>query len=205
MASKPPPIVAELGRPETPQEAADRKAAASARRRSNQTSFNLLIATIASLGIVLLLVLVVVRPAPEPAPPIDVQALAAQSGADVVAPELPDGWTANLAQIQTVGGVRTWRIGLITADVQFIALNQGIAANETWLANAIKGASATGSISIGGLDWITYDRRDDGDVGNYAFVMSTQFGDDTIVLNGTASDAEFEALASAVASAVGRR
>src|SRR5207342_1416059 len=56
------PIVAELGRAETPAETAERKAKASAKRRSNQTAINLVIALVASLGLVLLVVLVVVRP-----------------------------------------------------------------------------------------------------------------------------------------------
>ena len=79
MAGNEPRIVAELGRPETPQETADRRAAAAAKRRSNQTVFNLVIATVASLGVVLLLVLVVVRPDPGPAEPIDVAAIAADA------------------------------------------------------------------------------------------------------------------------------
>ena len=71
MAGKQPAIVAELGRPETPEETAARKAENSRKRRANQTAFNLIVATIASLGIVLFLVVVVVRPNPEPAPGIE--------------------------------------------------------------------------------------------------------------------------------------
>ena len=59
MAGKQPAIVAELGRPETPEETAARKAENSRKRRANQTAFNLIVATIASLGIVLFLVVVV--------------------------------------------------------------------------------------------------------------------------------------------------
>ena len=79
MAGKQPAIVAELGRPETPEETAARKAENSRKRRANQTAFNLIVATIASLGIVLFLVVVVVRPNPEPAPGIEYVTIAAQS------------------------------------------------------------------------------------------------------------------------------
>lgn len=205
MAAREPRIVAELGRPETPEEAADRKAAASQRRRANQTAFNLVIATLASLGIVLLLVLVVVRPAPEPAPPVDYETIAVQSGVDVVAPELPDTWSANSARIETVGGVRTWTIGFITPATQFIALDEGLDANDTWLAAAVHNATATGSATVGGLDWTTYDRRNDSEAGNHAFAMSAEIGDHIIVLHGTADDAEFQTLAAAVASEVSGR
>ena len=57
-----PRVVAELGRPETPDETAARKAASSRAHRENQTAFNLVIAIVVSVGIVVLLVLVVVRP-----------------------------------------------------------------------------------------------------------------------------------------------
>ena len=56
------PIVAELGRAETPEETAARKAAATARHRGNRSVFSLIFALLASFGIVAFLVLVVVRP-----------------------------------------------------------------------------------------------------------------------------------------------
>ena len=202
MAAKPPAVVAELGRPETPEETAQRKAAASQRRKANQTALNLVLATLASLGIVAFLVFVVVRPAPEPAAPIDYVAVAAQSGQPVLAPELPDTWTANSARIETVGGVTTWTIGFVTPADQFIALDQGLRANETWLAGAVENAQPTGSVRIDGHDWSLYDRRGEADTGNHAFSMSTEVGDDVIVLHGTADDAEFETLATAIGKAV---
>lgn len=200
MARKPPAIVAELGRPETPEEAAERKAAASARRRSNQTALNLVIATVASLLIVAFLVVVVVRPAPAPTEPIDFGAIAAETGAGVVAPELPSTWRANDARFETTQGVRTWYIGFITPETQFIALNQGLDANPTWLAATLEDARATGTTRIAGLEWTVYDRRDSGEPGNHAFALSTEVEGSTIVLHGTADDAEFAALAESVAA-----
>lgn len=205
MALREPAVVAELGRPETSEETAERKAIASARRRSNQTAFNLVVATAASLLVVLLLVFVVVRPTPAPRDPIDYQSLAAASGEAVLAPELPDTWVANAARLETSGGIRTWTIGFITPSTQYLALEQGLEANPTWLSQAVDGAGATGSVRIAGLDWITYDRRNTGDPGNYAFSMSTELQGSTIVLHGTAPDEEFELFAEAVADAAGVR
>src|SRR5688500_11645950 len=125
---KRPAIVAELGRPETPQETADRKAATSRKHRANQTLLNLVVALVASLAIVLFLVLVVVRPASAPVDPVDYVAVAAdaQAGATepLIAPVLPPGWYANDARFGTTAEVATWYIGLITPSTQFIALNQ---------------------------------------------------------------------------------
>jgi hypothetical protein len=203
MAPREPAVVAELGRPETPEETARRKAEASARRRSNQTVFNLVVATAASLLIVLFLVVVVVRPSAPPRPPVDYQAIAAEAGVAAIAPRLPDTWTANAAELETVGGVRTWSIGFLTPEGQFIALEQGLDANPTWLAQAVDGVAATGSTRVGGLEWSVYDDRDAQDPGNYAFSMSAETDRGIVVLHGTASDAEFALLAEAVAAETG--
>lgn len=206
MAQRTPRIVAELGRPETPEETARRKAENSRRHRANQTLLNLVVALVASLGIVLFLVVVVVRPDPGAAKPVDYPAAAAeaQGGASepLIVPTLPDGWYSNAARYEKVSEVPTWYVGFVTPLNQFIALNQGIDANPTWQAAVLDDADQTGSTTIDGITWTTYDRRDVSDPGNFAFSMTTVIGGSTIVLHGTAVDSEFETLASAIAAEV---
>lgn len=198
------PIVAELGRAETPDEIADRKAAASAKRRANQTPLNLVFALLASLGVVALVVLVVVRPSSIPRDPIDYAAVAAdaQDSVDVplVAPDLPEGWTANRAELETStgDGIESWQIGLLTPGQQYIGLVQGVRVDQRWVSEQTGNAEATDRATIGDRVWQIYDRRDLDDPGNLAYAMTTTEGDSTIVLGGTATDAEFEVLAEAV-------
>lgn len=202
MAEKQPAIVAELGRPETPQETAARKAENSRKHRANQTLFNLLIALVATLAIVLFLVVVVVRPTPEAAPSIDYAGIAAeaQGGASepLVVPDLPEGWGANAARFERRAEVLTWYIGFITPSTQFIALNQGIDANPTWQATVLNSAESTGTTTIDGTSWTVYDQRTADDPGNFAYSMATTIGESTFILHGTASDAEFATLAASV-------
>ncbi|MEO5921389.1 MAG: DUF4245 family protein [Pseudolysinimonas sp.] len=198
------PIVAELGRAETPDEIADRKAAASARRRSNQTALNLVFALLASLGVVALIVLVVVRPSSIARDPIDYTAVAAnaQGAVDVplVAPVLPGGWTANRAELVTGqnDGIDSWQIGLLTPGEQYIGLVQGVRVDQRWVSDQTASAESTDTVTIGDHRWLVYDRRDVQDPGILAYVMTTVSGDSTIVLGGTASDVEFGVLADAV-------
>lgn len=200
------PIVAELGRAETPDEIADRKAAASAKRRSNQTAVNLVLALLASLGVVALVVLVVVRPDSIERDPVDYAAVAAdaQGAVDVplVVPDLPQGWTANRAELETGqgDGIDSWQIGLLTPGEQYIGLVQGIRADPRWVSEQTANAEATDRITIGDRVWTVYDRRNAEDPGNLAYALTTVEGDSTIVLGGTASDAEFEVLADAVSA-----
>lgn len=207
-----PPVVAELGRPETPQETAERKAQTSRRHREGQTFLNLALALIASLIVVLVTVLVVVRPDPPAREPIDYQAIAAEADAGVTlaAPSLPEGWSANAATYTATpaDGVANWYVGLITPKDQFVALRQGVDANPTWVSNQLAGRSATGSTVIDGVTWQVYDHRLAKDVGNLAYAMTTTGPADesgrtsSFVLFGTASDDEFEVLASALAPAM---
>jgi len=201
---KRPAVVAELGRPETPAEAAARRAAYSRKRRANQTVLNLALALGASLLIVVFLVTVVVRPEVAPDPGVNWAETAAEasagSGVELIAPVLPPGWTANDARFEEKAGLPTWSIGFLTPAQQFIGMNQGIDGNPTWLASVLRDADESGSITIDTVRWTIYDRRDVESPGNYAYAMSTELEGSTIALYGTAPTEEFELLAASIAA-----
>lgn len=198
------PIVAELGRPETPDETAARKAETSRKHRANQTLLNLVVALLGSLAVVLFLVLVVVRPAPAPTEGIDYATVASQAQSEtaepLLSPVLPPGWSANDARFQTTQQVPTWYIGFLTPGVQYIGLDQGIGANATWQAALLENAAPTDTVTIEGVEWTVYDQRDSDDPGNYAYSLATTRGDSTVLLHGTGSDDEFALLATAIAA-----
>ncbi|QUW19724.1 DUF4245 family protein [Agrococcus sp. Marseille-Q4369] len=207
MSPKQPRIVAELGRPETPEETAARKAAASRRHRENQTFSNLLVAIAACLGVVLVMVLVVLRPSPPPREPVDVAAAAASAeasvGATLIAPVLPEGFDSNAAEIRVgADGVTTWYAGYVTPAEQFVSFTQALDANPTWLLTATDGAPQTGERTVGGLTWTEHDQRDADDPGNFAFVLTTEHDASTVVIAGTAADDEIQAFAEAVSASL---
>lgn len=184
------------------EEVAAIKAENSRAHRAAQTVRNLLWALAATLLVVLFLVFVVVRPDPAPREPVDYATIAAQAQGDlatgIVAPVLPEGWEANEAALRTAGDIPVWYIGFVTPDQQFIALNQGVDANPTWVDNLLDSAATTGTRVIDGLTWTVYDRRDADDPGNLAYALVTDHEESTFVLYGTASDTEFETLATAM-------
>ena len=201
---KPPRIVAELGRPETPEETAARKAENSRKHRANQTLRNLIYSLIATLVVVLVLVAVVVRPNPEARGTVDYHQVAADaqvdSAVDLADPELADAWSANDASLTTsADGISTWYVGFITPESQFISLKQGIAANETWVSQQLEQLAPTSVTEVGGLTWDVYDDRDGDDPGNLAYSLVTTVDGTSYVLSGTADDAEFTELATQIA------
>src|SRR6478735_6355945 len=99
-SDKPPAVVAELGRPETPEETAARKAQNSANHRNRQTVNNLVYSLLATLALVAVIVLVVPRGNPTAdAPAIDYAKVAQEAqGSEpdpLLVPKLPAGWKAN--------------------------------------------------------------------------------------------------------------
>ncbi|MDY1003305.1 DUF4245 domain-containing protein [Curtobacterium sp. CFBP9011] len=204
------PIVAELGRPETAEETWARKDTARRARREHQTAFNLVLALIASLGIVLFLVAVVVRPDQAVDRSVDYRQVAQQadvSGAELLVPDLPSSYTSNNAEYQSgsARGVAVWTIGLLTPDKQYIGMHQGIDANDTWVADQLDQKQATGSRSIAGTKWTVYDRRDEGKgAGNNLYALVTTSGKDTVVLAGTADQKSFTTVATAVGEELDR-
>ncbi|MFP7761027.1 DUF4245 domain-containing protein [Marisediminicola sp. LYQ134] len=202
--AKTPRVVAELGRPETPEETAARKAENSRKHRANQTVINLVLALAASLAIVLLLVLVVVRPDLPAREPVDYGAIAEQAQPAVdeplADPDLPEGWTANSATIEATPDVTEWYIGFITPSTEFIGFRQGVDADATWVSNQVDDRSSTGEVELGGLDWTIFDYRERRDVGNLAYSMVATSGDSRLVIYGSADDTEFATLATALAA-----
>lgn len=197
------PVVAELGRPETPEETAARKAETSRKHRANQTLLNLVVALLASLAIVVFLVVVVVRPAPAPSPSVDYATVATEAQAEtaepLLSPELPAGWSANDARFEKTEQVPTWYIGFLTPGEQYIGLDQGIGGNATWQAALLDDAEQTGTVTIEGIEWAVYDQRSSSDPGNFAYSLATTRGESTVLLHGTASDEEFAVLATTIA------
>lgn len=196
-------IVAELGRPETLEETAARKAENSRAHRANQTTRNLILALLASLGLVLFVVLVVVRPSTNLVKPVDYHAVAAQAQQTVdeklAAPTLPKGWSANDAELKAdTGKTVDWYVGLITPKQQFIAIEQGIDTGNTWFGALIGKAPVTGHVTIDGIRWTVYNQRQSSDAGNFQYSIAATVSGSNLVLHGSADNAEFSQLATAI-------
>jgi len=204
-------VVAELGRPETPQETAARKATSSRLHRERQTVNNLVLSLLATLGIVVVIVLMVPRNNPHTVGnPVNWKSVAAQ-GAGVepdplLSPDLPKGWTANAAELRqgSTGGVDDWHIGFISPSQQYVGLDQGFKANPTWADDQLDQIRATGSTTIDGVHWVVYDNRDgQSQSTDVTYGLVATHGASTVVLSGTAKVSEFDTIARAIAPELG--
>ncbi len=200
-----PAVVAELGRPETPEETAERKAQNSRNHRTRQTVNNLVLSLVATVALVALIVIFVPRGQPPSTPAVDYATMAAQAqGAEpdpLVTPKLPTGWTSNAAELRTrtPDGVDAWYIGLITPAKEYIGVMQGFKANDSWLATQVDRTLVSSTKTICGLQWDVYDNRNSGQHnGNVDYALATKAGSSTVVVFGTAQNPEFDTVANAL-------
>lgn len=192
MKSSTPRIVAELGRPETPEETAARKAEASRVYRSSQTVRHLVAALLVTLAVVAVVVFAVPRGEPAPRDPIDVAAVAQQiqdaEGRTVIVPDAPADWVVNRASVAG-DATRVWTI-VYAPENGFVNVAQGFDAGPAWPAQLLGGATADDTVTIDGVEWQTYTIRDPSLTGNISQAMSTTAGADTIVVYGGGIDRE---------------
>ncbi|MCS5715286.1 DUF4245 domain-containing protein [Herbiconiux sp. CPCC 205716] len=207
-----PRVVAELGRPETPDETAARKAEQSRLYRDRKTLRNLLYALLVSVGLVAAIILLVPRPEESLLQCVDYQEVAANAQSSMpvplAAPELPGGWQSNAAEVRsgTADGVLSWYVGLITPSKQYVGLTQAVDANPTWLADQVARGLASGTVALDGVDWTIYDNRDragsSDSVGNAEYALTAESGATTYVVFGTAEPDEIQQVAAALAANV---
>lgn len=210
---KPPAVVAELGRPETPAETAARKAENSRLYRERKTVNNLVLSLIVCLGLVFVIVLIVPQDSGGYADrSVDAQQLAAEAapsaGRDLAAPDVDASWKAKQAALTGDSSVTRWQINYTTADEAYAAVVQAFTGDgspvaETWIAEQLEGKAATGTEELGGLTWTVYDHTgDDPDASNVLFGMQTEWQGDTILVYGTDTPGTIRVLATQVAQSL---
>ncbi|GGH38476.1 DUF4245 domain-containing protein [Microbacterium album] len=201
-----PRVVAELGRPETPEETAARKAANSRAYRQSQSLRNLIVALAVTLGVVAIMIWGVPRGDPGERPSVDPAPVAAMAedayDRTVVVPDVPagDGWRVNLAEV-TPGSPASWNIVYVPGDTSFLRFAQGFDADATWAAQVLGGTAPSDDVVIDGITWQVYDvdpRRN----ANISYALGTQAGDDHVLLYGTSSPEKTAEVAGMIASQV---
>lgn len=194
-------VVAHLGRAETPQEAADRKAESSRRYRSSKTFRNLIAALLVTVAVVLVVVAAVPRGEPAPRPGPDVPALAADIerdlGRPVLSPSLGEGWRVNQASTEGVGGTEAWTMVYVrSGESGFLRVAQGFEADEAWVGQVLDGTRSTETVDIDGITWNVYRPSNPSGTGNIDYALATPAGPDHVLVYGDAAP-ETAALAAA--------
>lgn len=208
-AKRPPREVAELGRPETPEETAERKARDSALYRQRKTVNNLVLSLIVSLAMVVVIVLAVPRGNYESTRSVDVAALAEAAadtaGMPLAVPTVPQDWNATQAELRSSANdqVSFWYVGYLTPGEQFAAFKQALNANPTWIAAQLEDRTATGVETRNGVEWTLYEYPElSPDNTNTRYGLTTELNEITYIVYGTADKSRIWQLADALMQSV---
>jgi hypothetical protein len=199
-------IVAELGRPETPEETAARKAEFSRTYRASKTIRNLVAALLATLAVVAVVIFGVPRGQPAPQPTIDVAAEASALSdtlqRPVVVAEVPDDWRVNAATFED-RGVSEWVVAYAPpGDTGFVNVAQGFDADEAWVTEIVAGNRVSATTEIDGVTWDEYRIDDPARAGNVSYALATAAGADRIVVYGDASADTAAAVAASLSAGI---
>ena len=199
-------VVAELGRPETPDETAARKAESSRVYRSSQTFRNLIAAIIVTVVVVFIVIFGVPRgelPERESIDPAPIAEQASESlGRSVIVPAVPSDWRVNIAEVSSDGGSSSWSIAYVPDDEGFIRFAQAFDTDELWARSALAGTAPTETLQIEGVEWDVFEPADPSRAANISYALGTQAGADYVLLYGAVSPEQAAELATIVASDV---
>ena len=188
-----PRIAAHLGRPETPEETAARKAENSKNYRQSQSFKNLIFALVVSLAIVAVVYFIVPRGEVDNAPQPNVEEIASQVADQyertVISPDAPEGWTKNIAEIEP-GSPSIWTVNFNSipdAGHAYVRFSQAFDATELWATQELRGTEPTGTVTAGGVEFTEYVVKDPSSTSNISYALGVQAGTDYVLLYGSAS------------------
>jgi hypothetical protein len=195
-------VVAELGRPETPDETAARKAESSRVYRSSQTFRNLIAAIIVTVVVVFIVIFGVPRgelPERESIDPAPIAEQATESlGRSIIVPAVPADWRVNIAEVSSDGGSSSWSIAYVPDDEGFIRFAQAFDTDEAWARTALAGSAPTDTLQIDGVEWDVFEPADPSRAANISYALGTQAGPDYVLLYGAVSPEQAAELATVV-------
>jgi hypothetical protein len=163
---------------------------------------------LATLGVVALIYLGVPRDDSSLIQRIDYRAVSEEArsslGLEVISPDVPANWWSNAARVEKQLGLDVWYVGFITEEDEFIGLNQVFESNPSWEADFLAGNELAGSRVIQGLRWEVFPSvKPASPPGTKELVLLHRSMGFTVVIYGTAGEADFVELAAAISAKMG--
>ena len=174
-----------------------------AERRAKQTVRNLIYSMLVTLALTMVIVLIVPRDDTNRIQPVDYvgisQTVQASVAETLIAPKLETDWWVNAARAEKDLGVETWYVGFITPDDQYIGLTQAFESNPSWLANKLQGNWLDVTVEIEGRTWEVWPTLlPSVPKGTKEYAMVHTFDNQAVVIYGTASEEDFNKLATQI-------
>ena len=156
-----------------------------------------------TLALTMVIVLIVPRDDTNRIQPVDYvgisQTVEASVAETFIAPKLETHWWVNAARLEKDLGVETWYVGFMTPDDQYIGLTQAFESNPSWLANKLQGNWLDVTVEIEGRTWEVWPTLlPSVPKGTKEYAMVHTFDNQAVVIYGTASEEDFNKLATQI-------
>lgn len=175
---------------------------AAAKRRARQTVINLSLALAATVAVALVMIMITPRDDSNLIKPVDYMSIAADvsksTSVEVAIPSgIPEGWWANAARFNDApaDGVKTWHVGFVGPNNQYIGIDQGFKVNSTWIAQKTQQYVYVADIPISstGSKLQKYNGSVDKTKGQQMWVWL--FDGNAVLISGTGNEEEFRQFA----------
>lgn len=178
-----------------PESAAER----SRKRLASYTVRNMVLSVLVVLAIVLAWWSLTFNPEEDQRRPPEVTQSAAhavdQAEWPLWVPDPGEGWKPIVVWFDPVEGVQTWHISYTSPEGEYVALHQGAEVTPEWLGAVLKGAEESGETVLPGPDgdqtWQQWAGEEKSNAERGWLLGPEQTGGTTVVVHGTAEQAEF--------------
>lgn len=134
--------------------------------RLKQTVRDMVISLVLVLGVIAIIMVIAWRPKPEAVKPVEYRPQLSiaqrEAGFPILMPDpLPEEWTVTSVRWENTGTSSpdpAWHIGMVTADDQYVQIEQSATARPEWLAEQLDGEQQVGQTQISGATWTEYER-----------------------------------------------
>lgn len=113
-------------------------------------------------------------------------------------PEGTQGWTPTVVWFdERVAGLPTWHVSFVSPEGEYVALHQSADVTEEWVETVLREAAPVGSVvlpggPVGEQTWQLWEGRPTSNAEVGYLLGPEASGGSTVVLHGTADEAEFE-------------
>lgn len=111
-------------------------------------------------------------------------------------PEPGQEWVPTVVSYDPLEEVQTWHISYTSPQGEYVALHQGADVTEAWMAAVLGDAREVGQVELSGPDgpatWQAWEGSEDSNAERGYLLGPERAGGTTVVLHGTATQAEFE-------------
>lgn len=111
-------------------------------------------------------------------------------------PSPGEDWVPTVVSYEPLEGVQTWHISYVSPEGEYVALHQAADVTSDWSAAVLGDATRVGSVELTGPEgpdtWESHEGSDGSNAERAYVLVPEETGGTTVVLHGTATEAEFQ-------------